>query len=107
MMPPQLFYFGFGIFDVLLRNRIVFSLLHFIGLCTRILPGHVVVTGAGAGNQLDLEADGFGHGICPLQLNFAMVGCFGAETSVEAVNVKKAPFLARVTAVPERTAFQP
>jgi hypothetical protein len=43
-----------------------------------------------------------------LQLNLAVTGGgFGAETSVEAANVKKAPFLAYVTAVPGRTAFQP
>ena len=59
----RLFYFVFAIFDVLLCDRIVFLLLHLIRLRARILPGHIVVTSARAGDQLDLESDGFGYGI--------------------------------------------
>ena len=53
---------GFLVFDVLLGDRIVFLLRQLVGLGARILAGHVVVAGAGAGHELDLQTDGFGHG---------------------------------------------
>src|SRR6266700_3701880 len=62
-MPPQSLDFGFAILNVFFRDRIVFFLFHLVGLRTRIFPGHIVVTGAGAGDQLDLETGGFGHGV--------------------------------------------
>src|SRR5262249_41396689 len=53
---------GFRVLDVLLRDRVVLLLFHFVGLRARVLARHVVVTGPGAGDQFDLETDGFGHG---------------------------------------------
>src|SRR5262249_32004265 len=58
---PRLLDFGLGILDVLLRNRVVFLLFHFVGLRARVLPRYLVVTGACTGDQLDFEADGFSH----------------------------------------------
>src|SRR5450759_3422399 len=53
---------GFLILDVLLDDRIVFFLRQLVGLGARVLAGHVVVAGPGAGDELDLQTDGFGHG---------------------------------------------
>jgi hypothetical protein len=64
-MSPRLLDFVLAIFDVFLCDRIVLFLLQLIGLRARVLPGHVIVAGARAGNQLDLETNGFGHGIFP------------------------------------------
>ena len=64
-MPPRLLDFGLGVFDVFSGDRVVFLLFHLVGLGARILPRHIVVTGAGGGDQLDLETDGFGHGLFP------------------------------------------
>src|SRR5262245_60629977 len=53
---------GFRVLDVLLRDRVVLLFFHFFGLRARVLARHVVVAGPGAGDQFDLETDGFGHG---------------------------------------------
>ena len=44
-------------------DRVVFLLLQFVGLGARVLRGHIVVAGARARYELDLQTDGFGHGI--------------------------------------------
>src|SRR5512141_376967 len=54
--------FGFLVLDVLLGDRIIFLLRQLVGLGARVLAGHVIVAGAGARHELDLQTDGFGHG---------------------------------------------
>jgi hypothetical protein len=83
-MARKLLDLGLGVIDVLLGDGIVFSFLQFLSLRARVFPGHVVVAGAGAGDELDLEADGFGH-----KTFLYSLGVFGAETSAQAANVKK------------------
>jgi hypothetical protein len=103
--PRKLLDLGLGIIDVLLRDGIVFSFLQFLGLRARVFPGHVVVASAGAGDEFDLETDGFGHRTFLYALS-ADQGIFGAETSAEAANVKKSADLQRSKAVPEKIASQ-
>jgi len=62
---------------VLLGDWIVFLLLELVGLCARIFLGHVIVAGARAGDELDLETGGFGHGSCSLK---AILGPLTGET---------------------------
>jgi hypothetical protein len=59
--PRKLLDLGLGVIDVFLRNGIVFSFLQFVGLRARVFPRHVVVAGTGAGDEFDLETDGFSH----------------------------------------------
>src|SRR4029077_11124423 len=66
MDASRLLDLGLAVFDVLPGDRVVFFLFHLIGLGARVLPRHIVVTSAGGGDQLDLETDGFGHGLYPL-----------------------------------------
>jgi hypothetical protein len=62
-MHLRLLDFGFRILDVLLGNRVVFLFLHLVGLGSRVLSRHVIVPSARTGDEFDLEADGFGHGV--------------------------------------------
>src|SRR4051794_2487394 len=48
--------------DVLLRNRVVLLHLELLGHRARVLLGDVVEAGVRAGDELDLGADGLGHG---------------------------------------------
>src|ERR1700733_11011839 len=53
---------GFAEFDGLLADRIVFLLDELVGHGARVLARHVVEASVGAGNELDLNIGGLGHG---------------------------------------------
>ena len=59
--PPELLDFGFFELDVLAHDRVVFVEFKLGGLRTRVLFGHIEVTGIRGGNQLDLDDVRFGH----------------------------------------------
>src|SRR5258707_12407719 len=52
---------GFAELDVLLGDRIVFLLYHFLGLGARILLRDVEIAGIGARHELDLDHGRLGH----------------------------------------------
>src|SRR5215467_11333857 len=52
---------GFAELNVLLGDRIVFLLYHFLGLGARILLGDVEIAGIGARQELDLDHGRLGH----------------------------------------------
>ena len=62
---PRLLDLGFAVFDVLLGDGVVLLLDQLVGLGARVLLGHVVVAGIGAGDELDLQGDGFSHDYSP------------------------------------------
>jgi hypothetical protein len=57
-----LFDFGFLEFDMLLRDRVVFGLDHFLGHGAAVLLRNIEVAGICRRLQLDLDGGGFGHG---------------------------------------------
>src|ERR1700722_14697181 len=59
---PRSLDLGFAEFDVLLGDGIVFLLHQLVGHGARILARYIIEAGVGAGDQLDLDIGGFGHG---------------------------------------------
>src|SRR5215218_4944910 len=57
----NLFYFRFLEFDMLARDRIVFLHRQFLGLRARVLFRDIVIAGAGATHELDLQRYCLGH----------------------------------------------
>ena len=80
-----------------LRDRIVFLLRQLLGLRARILLGHVIVAGVGAGDELDFQTGGFGHGYPR--------NCGGVGRNLAANRqMSRKPQFSGITAVPGRTA---
>ena len=61
----RLLNFAFLVFNMLARNRVIFSGDHFFGHCACVFLGHIKVTSARAGIQADLDCGWLRHGNSP------------------------------------------
>lgn len=60
-MVNQLLDFGFLELDMLLGNRVIFALHHFLGHGAAVFLGYIKETGVSRALQLDLDGCGFCH----------------------------------------------